>query len=106
MNESFYKIKIDEEKFEIGIFLYIKCNNKKVPILITSNDIKKGIHNNHIDIINNNTDKTIKLERIINEDKDLGLTIFELEEKDNKDINFLEVDGRLYEREVEFYYSK
>ena len=45
MNNSFYKIKIKEEKFEIGFFFYIKYKNKKVLILIASNDIKNGIHN-------------------------------------------------------------
>ena len=99
MNKSFYKIKIEEEKFEIGFFFYIKYNNKKVPILIASNDIKNGIYNNQIDIIYNNIIKTIKLETIICEDKNLGLTIIEIKEEANKEINILEIDDRLYEKE-------
>ena len=98
-----YTIKYKESSYNNKI-TKIKFNNKKVPILIASNNIKNGIHNNQIVIINNNMNKSIKLERILDEDKDLGLTIFELQNEEKKDLNFLEIDERLYEKEVEFYY--
>ena len=106
MNESIYKINIKGKKYVLGFFLFMKYNNKKIPILISNNDIINKIHNNKIDIINNNTNKTIELEKIINEDKKNRIVIIEIKEEAINDINFLEIDDRLYEKEGEFYYSK
>ena len=37
MNNLFYKINKKAEKFDTGIFCYIKYSNKKIPILIINN---------------------------------------------------------------------
>ena len=58
LDNSIYKIKGNEGKYGIGFFCYIKCHNKKIPILITNYKIinKKyySNYNNNINSINNN----------------------------------------------------
>ena len=66
----------------------------------------KEIHNDSIDIYINNKNKTVILERIIYEDKKQDLVIIEINKNSINDINFLEIDGRLYEEDSEIYYRE
>ena len=106
IDTSIYKIKINKNFFRTGFFCFIKYKNKEIPILISSNEIVKEIHNDSIDISIINKNKKLILERIIYEDKKQDLVIIEINENSINDINFLEIDGRLYEEDSEIYYRE
>ena len=105
MERSFCKIEGKDNQFGFGFFCFIKNQNKKIPVLIT----KGNININENDIVNislNDINIEIKVEDIIYENKEDKITIIEIEENVNNDINYLEFDDRMYGKEPEMFYHK
>ena len=103
MNNLFYKINKKEEKFDIGIFCYIKYNYKKIPILIINNYID---NNNNISVTRNDgTTVTIELGESIYKDKEYNISILEIKETINYKIQFFDIDDEIYLKESEMFYK-
>ena len=103
MNNLFYKINKKDEKFDIGIFCYIKYNYKKIPILIINNYID---NNNNISLTRNDgTTVTIELGDSIYKDKEYNISIVEIKETINYKIQFFDIDDEIYLKESEMFYK-
>ena len=98
-----YKIFISKEKFDIGFFCYIKLQNKKIPVIIC-NHIKKN--NDSILLSINKGIKEIKIGKIIYINEELNISIMEIKEDPNYNINYLEIDDNIYEKDSEINYFK
>ena len=104
MDEPIYKL---DESLEIGIFCYVKNKNQNIPVLITNTKvINEKEYKTGIKVSINNVSKIIELteKRYIN--NEYNLSIIEIKKKSCNDINFLELDDKLYEEESEMYYDK
>ena len=107
MSHNFiYKINKIKEIYDTGFFCYIKLSNKKIPVIIINNYIINEDLSNSINVLINNELKKIKLtnNRYIN--KELNISMIEIKEYENYNINFIEIDDNLYKKDIEFYYSK
>ena len=111
MNGAIYKIKIEqmEESKGIGFFCYINFKSKNIPVLITNTKIINEEYlenNNQIKISLNKGFKTIELceNKYINKEYDLSI----IEIKDDKSLNFLELDDNLFneEQNINAHYNK
>ena len=102
MEKSFCKIEGKDNKF--GFFCYINYQNKKIPVLITQNDI--NINGSILKIFINGINAEIKLIDVIYENKKDKLSIIELEDNLNDNIKFLEFDDRLYKKVPEMLFYK
>ena len=63
LDNSIYKIKVNEEKYGIGFFCNIKCQNKAIPLLITNyRTINEEYYSNHknIKVLINNSLISVK----------------------------------------------
>ena len=107
LDNSIYKIKIKDEKYGIGFFCYIKCNNKFISVLITNYKIineKYYSNNNSIEVIISNELISIEFGSIYYMNKNLDISIIEI--KENKLINILDIDENIYKKESEIYLNK
>ena len=109
IDNSICKINEGKGVFHIGVLCYIKCENKNIPVLITTYKIinEKFLANkNSINIFTNN--KFIEIEfgnkRYLNEY--LDLSIIEIKNNHNEILNYIELDDNLYEKDSEFLYNK
>ena len=105
MNNLFYKINKKAEKFDIGIFCYIKYSNKKIPILIINNYLDNNDNNNISVTRNDGTTITIELEDSIYKDKEYNISIVEIKENMNYKIQFCDIDDEIYSKESEILYK-
>ena len=102
MSESFYKIKNIEL---ICFFTKIKYKKIRIPVMITTYEIiNYTTINNSIDILINDELNTIKLGNTKYFNRNNNLAMIEIEK--NKNINYIELDEFLYEKEFEKYYNK
>ena len=104
MNNSFYKIQGKDIKLGIGVFCKIKIKNKSIFVLMTSYYLIDEIYieqNDEIKIIINNQLSLIKFgdKRLKYINKELNLTVIEINENKKFKINFLEMDESVYEEE-------
>ena len=109
MDNQIYKIYERKEKNEIGFFCNIKYENKNIPVLITNyHNINENYlnKNNSIKIIINKEIKSIKSGNVFYFNKEIDLTIIEIEENKNTKINFLELDENLFKNDIELIYKK
>ena len=107
MDNAIYKIKEKNEKYKFCFFCYIKHNTKKIPTIIINNYSFEENQNNSINIIINNRIKEIKLGKIRYKNKDLNISIIEIEDNDINNINFLEIDDDQYKNDFnECYYKE
>ena len=109
MDNQIYKIYEREGKNEIGFFSNIKYENKNIPVLITNyHTINENYlnENNSIKIIINKEIKNIKLGNVFYFNKEIDLSILEIEENKNTKINFLELDENLFKNDIELIYKK
>ena len=107
LDNSIYKIKINDGKYGIGFFCYIKCHNKNIPVLITNYKIineKYYSNNNNIKVLIDNELITIEFGSIHYINKDLDISIMEI--KENKLINILDIDENIYKEESEMCLNK
>jgi len=102
MNNSFCTIK---DKKDIGLFCYIKYNHNKIPVIIINNYINNEEYLNIINIILNNKDEIIEIDDIIYKDKINNISITKIKNINNKNIKYIEIDDKLYEKESEIYYK-
>jgi len=106
MDNSMYKIKDKNGYFKIAFFSKIKYKNKNIPILILNNHILKESNTNYIELYNNNKKIKVEFENLIYIDKKYDIAIIGIKEKMIENINFLEMDDRLYEETFKMYYPK
>ena len=100
MNNSIFKI---SEK-EIGFFCSIKYENKNIPVMVINNYLLDEKYNESIDISINNTKKALKLGKTRYTNKEYNISIIEIKEDENYNINYLEIDDNLYEKYLEICY--
>ena len=101
MENSFFKIDINGDKSIIGIFTKIKHENINIPILIINKYIKYENISKSINVFLNNDSKTISLGKIKYHNKEYNITILEIIENKNINVNYLEIDDLLYENDFE-----
>ena len=101
MNNSIYDIKNKKEK---GLFCYIKINHNKIPVLIINKYINNDEYLNNINVSINKKDINIEIDDIIYKDKINNISIIKIK-NDNKNIKYIEIDDKLYEKESEIYYK-
>ena len=108
MNNSFYKLNIREKKFGICYFCKIKFKDKEIPVLLITypvSNIKYLANKNEIKIRKNNGEQiNIKFGKTFYINIDFSIILIEIEE--NKQIEFLDIDDILYEKEPEIFFSK
>ena len=100
MDNYIYKINSKNGNSIFGFFCYIKCKNKQIPVLITDNQIINDISDNLIDI---STNKIIEIDDIIFNDEKNEIAIIGIKENMIKNLNFLDLDERLYDEEFKLY---
>ena len=88
---------------EIGFFCYIKYKNNKIPVIIINNYIYNGEYIDKINIILNDKEECIDIDEIIYRNKINNLTIIKIK-NNNKNIKYIEIDARLYDKQSEMYY--
>ena len=104
-NNFFYKINEDKNQFEIGFFCYIKTHNTNIPTLIINNNhSKEAKYQNTIEVKINKSIKIIELGETRYKDDKNGISILEIREKKEDNLNFVEIDDKLCEYESEMYY--
>ena len=88
MEKYLYKLNEKEETYEIGFFCHINHQNKKIPVLITNNNILDD-KNDLINISLNDITSNVKLGKTKYINTNYNLTIIEIEEKKDYNINFI-----------------
>ena len=106
MTNSIYAINEKYGKFELGCFTYIRYKNRKVPVVIISNNLLDIEFNNIIKIWFNNEIGTNELGKTRYNDKETDISIIEIKENELNIINYMEIDDKLYKNESEMYYDK
>ena len=101
MNNSICKIK---NKKEIGIFSYIKYKHSNIYVIIINKYINNEEYLNTINIILNDQEEIIEINEIIFKDKINNISIIKIK-NNNKNIKYIEIDDKLYEKESENYYK-
>ena len=74
------------ERLEYGFFTFIKYENKKIPILITNNDIIDDIYDSSINILINNSFKAIEFGETTYKYKKCNIKIKEIKENNKEKI--------------------
>ena len=105
MENSFYQIYL-EDKAAIGILCHIKHKDKNIPILIINQLLKYNQINKSLNIISYNKTKKLELGKIKYKSKECNITILEIKENPEDNLNYLEFDDKLYEKEPEMYFYK
>ena len=102
INNSICKINSTNE---IGLFCNIKFNHKIIPVLIINNYMNNDNYLNKIQVILNNKEEIIEIQEIIYKDITQNITIIKIKDNNNKNIKYIEIDDKLYEKESEIYYN-
>jgi len=103
LNQMNYSICSIIHSQEIGFFCYIKYNKEKIRAIIINNYISNEKYIDKINVIINNKEEIIDLDKIIYKDKLNNITIIKIK-NNNKIIKFIEIDDKLYENESEMNY--
>ena len=105
MSNHFYKINKKQGNYEIGFFCYINYNNKKIPVLMSRNNIidKKDTT---INITINNNSVALNLGEIRYYSQKYDLSIIEIKDNKNINLNFFELDEILFQKNPEMYFYK
>ena len=103
------KVYRDKNMFSTGFFCFIPYNNKKLPVLIVNNHLidEDYIKNNGVILLTSNeNEKEIKINikdnRIIYTNKELDITIIEIDPDTDSIYNYLELDKDLFNEEKLF----
>ena len=105
MENSFYKININGEISIIGIFTHIKNQDINLPVIIINKYIKFEKIEESVKLFINNDYKIINLGDAKYHNKEYNITILEIIENKNININYLEIDNLLFENDYEIHYS-
>ena len=103
LNQMNYSICSIIHSQEIGFFCYIKYNKEKIRAIIINNYISNEKYIDTINVIINNKEEIIDIDKIIYKDKLNNITIIKIK-NNNKIIKFIEIDDKLYENESEMNY--
>ena len=109
LNNSIYQIKGNEGKYGIGFFCLLKCNNKTILVLITNyQTVNKDYLKNYdyIDVLINKELIRIKFSYIYYIDKNLDLSVIEIQENKTEKMVILELDEDNYKKESEMHLNK
>ena len=106
MNNSFFVIKERKNDTNICFFCKISYKNKKIPVIIINKYLIDLEFTNSIFISINNRPKEIKFGRTRFINKDLSLYIIEIVDNKIENVNFLDIDNKIYEEETEMFYNK
>ena len=106
MTNSIFKVNEKNGNFDIGCFCYIKNGNKTIPVVVINNYKIDIEFNNTINVSINKEIKQIELGITRYKNKDNNISIIELKKEKIKNINFIEIDDKLYEKESEMFYYK
>ena len=87
MENSFYKVYIKEERALLGIFIHIKYKNKNIPVIIINKYINFVNISKTIKVSVNNNCKIIKLGDIKYYNKEYNLSMLEIIENKDDNIN-------------------
>ena len=105
MNNSICWINQKKENYEMGLFIYFKYQDKKIPVLLTKYNIIDGNNCNILNISLNDESKTIKLGNKRYKNKVLNLAITEIITDKNDAIQFIEIDDNLFKNDLETNYN-
>ena len=105
MNEINNSICRINNKKDIGLFCNIKVNHKNIPVIIINNYINNEKYSNRINIILNNKEQIIDIDKIIYRDKKYNISIIKVKNNSNINIKYIEIDDKVYEKESEIYYN-
>ena len=92
---------------DLGFFFNIKYDNKNIPCLITSYKVIDELYianNISVEVKINEKIKTIEFARNFYYDESNNIIIIEVKENENNKIIFLDLDEKLYEKEIENNY--
>jgi len=105
MENYFFKIYENDDKFDIGFFCYIKYKNETIPVIIINN---YKINNDIINVsINNDNKITIELGNTRYNDKEYNISILEIKLNNNYKFQFFDIDDDIYlEDSIMYYYKK
>jgi len=106
MAHSICKIIKKEGNYEIGFFIYIKCQNKNIPVLMTKYNIMDKNKDNILNVIINNENKIIKLGDAIYQNREYDLTLVEMKLNEEDNIKFIEIDDNIFNNDLEKEYYK
>ena len=103
MKKSFYKVFKNDGKTELGLgfFSQVKCYERYIPVLVLNSLVLYYENIDTIKVSKNNVKSEIKLGDIKIKNKVLNITVIEIEEKQNDKIYFLELENRLYKKDLE-----
>ena len=107
MNNYIYIINEKDENYETGFFCHIKYKDKTISVVIINKYLLDEELNNSIIIGTNDKHyQNIELGDIKYKNKNFNITMIEIKINKNNNINFIELDDKLYEKESEMYYNK
>jgi len=108
MDNSIYKININNKMSSFCFFSYIRYKKEKIPVMITNykviNDENSSIYN--INILINGEFKELELGNAKYINKNLDLSIIQIKVNESDKINFLGLDDELYQSEPNIIYNK
>ena len=107
MNNSFYQIINNRRTEGNAFFCHIKHKNKWIPVLISNSHSFNNMNIKTINVSKNNILKTFEVGDTIYINLEYDLSIIQIKDNFNEEINFLEMDDKLYEEEPEpeIYYN-
>ena len=101
MNNSICRIK---NKKVIAFFCYIKYTQNKIPVIILNNYINNIEYMNSMIVLINNKEEIIDIDEIIYKDKINNISIIKIKNINNKNIKYIEIDDKIYEKDSEINY--
>ena len=101
MDNSICKIYNGKNNFELGLFCKIKYKKINIYVLITSKIILNKTKNESLDINFKNKNINIKLGKALYINKNDDIIIIEI--KHNNNINYIELDHNVYNRDKKIY---
>ena len=109
MNNYIYEIKEKEKRIGYCFFCYIKYKAENIPVIVVEYQIIEETYlakNNSISVSINGENKVIIFGKVKYMDKKHKLSIIEIEDKKDGNINFLELDDLLYLENSEIFYHE
>ena len=83
----------------------MKYKKENIPILLINNYINDDEYKYKINEVFYNEEIEIEIEKILYKNDDNNISIIKIKEKDY-DINYIEIDDKIYENESEIYFYK
>ena len=106
MENSFYIIKTEKGKLGIGCFSYIQIKKRKIPFLITSIDMINKEDTKRIKVLINHSFQYLELREAKYIIKECNIILIQINEDIKYNINYLELDEKLFDNESEMFFMK